>query len=62
MQPAFSPLGIVSARITTVEEEKRRGRRIARESGCLIRAAFKSTFSCSRIKTGQWALLLMGLF
>ena len=34
MQPAFSPLCVVSARITTVTEEEMRGRRMARKSGC----------------------------
>lgn len=54
MQPAFSPLCVVSARITAVveeeEEEEMRGRRKARKSGCLTSAAFSLTFPWSHIK------------
>lgn len=52
MQPAFSPLCVVSARITAVEEEEEevRGRRKARKSGSLMSAAFSLTFPWSHIK------------
>ena len=63
MQQVFSPLCVVSARITRRRrgEERRRGRRMARESGCATSAAFRLTFPCSWMKTGQWALLGTGL-